>query len=802
MKHITAIISYINAGLSSVPVTVADKYPKMLREWKKYMSEMPTSQDVAMWRNYKDESVYGCCLICGAISKNLEVIDIDNHLSNAEQVFNEYSAIEEVNDIIGRYNIPIEKTPSGGYHIFYRCEKIEGNQKLALQQKKAVIETRGEGGLIVCSPTKGYELLQGDLTQIPTITPEERDILIGYAKTFDIPADIITPAPKNSPNDPINHDERPGDIYNDRCIDEAKGLLKSHGWSELSGKHWRRPGKSKGSPSATFGYIAENIFYPFSSNSVPFEERKCYKPFDILVKLSYNGDYSTAAKEVAQRFNMPKKASTPAKTKPQKTVNLPANTEADTRMFWYFGDRGALRVDHFSLTEFLESYGFFRYESSPLNYIFVRIIDNIVEEVCFEQIRDFVLNHIITNHNDPDIYNKINDSDKFKKSKLTLKAVEIEWLKDSIDTGYLYYKNTALKITSSGVYLIAYAALNGKIWRSQILDRKFKTISDDEIEKSDAYRFASIVCANDFARLKAYCSSLGFLMHNYKNPVECPFIYYLDETSSAEPVGGSGKTLGLKMVAKIKKTVFINGKKFDVNDTFALQRVGRDTQLIVIDDMDEGVKFEDYFSLLTTGLPLRRLYKEQEYREFEDSPKFAGTGNYAMRVANTDSFDRRLFEVEIHKYFGKKHTIVDEFKRLPFEGWDFDEWLKFDNFMVFCLQKYLTWALVRPTYVTLQLNKLRAQTSQEFIEWAEKEIIADLRYNKQDLFKKYVDVLRIENDHAARYMTKNKFSNMLKCFGDYKGWLTNLRCGSGGNGVEFASTEDAIITEEVDAQPF
>jgi len=36
------------------------------------------------------------------------------------------------------------------------------------------IETRGEGGLFLCSPTAGYELLQGDLAELPVFSAAER----------------------------------------------------------------------------------------------------------------------------------------------------------------------------------------------------------------------------------------------------------------------------------------------------------------------------------------------------------------------------------------------------------------------------------------------------------------------------------------------------------------------------------------------------------------------------------------------------------------------------------------------------
>jgi hypothetical protein len=58
--------------------------------------------------------------------------------------------------------------------LYYRCDVIEGNQKLAQRPATAeevkenpnekvlvLIETRGEGGYVVAPPTDGYKLSAG-----------------------------------------------------------------------------------------------------------------------------------------------------------------------------------------------------------------------------------------------------------------------------------------------------------------------------------------------------------------------------------------------------------------------------------------------------------------------------------------------------------------------------------------------------------------------------------------------------------------------------------------------------------------
>src|SRR5262249_30399554 len=93
---------------------------------------------------------------------------------------------------------PVVYTPTNGRHVYYRCATIAGNQKLAQHpdangRPKTDVETRGEGGYVLapscplaCHPLgKPYVLLDGDLADIPLITPEERAILLNAARSFN-----------------------------------------------------------------------------------------------------------------------------------------------------------------------------------------------------------------------------------------------------------------------------------------------------------------------------------------------------------------------------------------------------------------------------------------------------------------------------------------------------------------------------------------------------------------------------------------------------------------------------------------
>lgn len=294
---------YKDAGLACLP-TKEDKSPAV-KSW--YGGDIGTGGIVDPNEYIKAEGI-GIC--CGIGSGNLECLDFDNHFGDAKKTLSDWMTIEEVKDILQKYKLPINSTVTGGYHVLYRCDVVEGNQKLARKPKKsknglwrpdAIIETRGEGGYFCAPPTKGYKQVRNSMLNIPKISEEERDILLTASKSFNVWEDDFQ-KPKNDPRN-YNETERVGDIYDNdpESIHEAKNALRGAGWTELANNRWRRPEKTKG-VSATFGVVAENVWYPFSSNSYPFEERKGYTPFQVVCLLEHNGDFKAFAKELGERY--------------------------------------------------------------------------------------------------------------------------------------------------------------------------------------------------------------------------------------------------------------------------------------------------------------------------------------------------------------------------------------------------------------------------------------------------------------------------------------------------------------------
>ena len=53
------------------------------------------------------------------------------------------------------------------------------------QKKKVLIETRAEGGYFLIEPSNGYNILKGDLMDIPVLTSQEQDVLIESARSLN-----------------------------------------------------------------------------------------------------------------------------------------------------------------------------------------------------------------------------------------------------------------------------------------------------------------------------------------------------------------------------------------------------------------------------------------------------------------------------------------------------------------------------------------------------------------------------------------------------------------------------------------
>ena len=287
------------AGLSAFPAKRADKFPTGMK-WAEFQRRRMTPAEVPQFFRRAD----AICVICGpvsAIDGSLTVLDFDDKGSRFEPW---RAKVEAVNPQL-LASLVIERSPSGGYHVGARSDLVIGNGKLAMSAdgKTTLIETRGKGGLVVCDPTPGYELVQGTLSTIPTITSGQMEFLIDCARSFDerapaTEAEKPTATTASAPRaDGQAGELKPWDDYNARG--DFRAVLERHGWRKVrdaipgdDNERWRRPGKEDKGHSATIN--SKRRFYVWTTGAEPFANETAYSPFKVYAMLEHGGDFTAA----------------------------------------------------------------------------------------------------------------------------------------------------------------------------------------------------------------------------------------------------------------------------------------------------------------------------------------------------------------------------------------------------------------------------------------------------------------------------------------------------------------------------
>lgn len=384
--------------------------------------------------------------------------------------------------------------------------------------------------------------------------------------------------------------------------------------------------------------------------------------------------------------------------------------------FWTKNDKGQVRIVHILFKQFLEDNGFYKYcPEGGKNYIFVKVTNNLIDHTSEKEIKDFILGYLLE-LDDINVYNYFADNTRFFKEEFLsmLATIDIFFIEDTKDAAYLYYRNCAVKVTKDGVDTIDYLDLGGYVWKDHVIDRNFSMCK--VTGNCDYKKFISNICGGEKGRIDSMESTIGFLLHAYKNLSFCPAVILNDEVISDNPEGGTGKGLFMNALGHMKKVVTIDGKSFTFERSFAYQLVSADTQILVFDDVKKHFDFERLFSVVTEGLTLEKKNKDAIKIPFSKSPKIAITTNYAIKGAG-NSFARRKWELELHQYYSKTFTPLDEFGKLMFGDWNDDDWCEFDNYMIGCLSSYLSTGLVKSKFVNLNVRQLSAETCHEFIEW-------------------------------------------------------------------------------------
>jgi hypothetical protein len=487
------------------------------------------------------------------------------------------------------------------------------------------------------------------------------------------------------------------------------------------------------SENTALGYIMNNIVIgDFSESEAKTTIKSAYKIRSFNSKYFENYqqiekikvDLKKGKKEVIEKYNI------------EEDVYDEIKEVSEAEDFWFINEKNKISVNPLKYKFFLERNGFkkhFPNESEKPQ--FVSITSNKVKLTSISKIKDFVLDYLME-RKELDVWNYCaNYQNLFSEQfLLMLESVDLMMLNDNRTTSYLAFKNGILEISKDKINLVDYIDVDGYIWESHILERDFIELEDNE---NDYKRFINNIANKEPFPIEC---AIGYLLSTYKNRSNNKAVILNDEIISNNPEGGTGKGLFVQGLSQIRNTSIIDGKQFDSKKSFAYQTVSLDTKILVFDDVKKNFDFEDKFSLVTEGMTLERKNKDAIKLNVHDSPKILLSTNYAIK-GDGNSHDRRRHELEIAQYYGKDLTPDDEFGKQLFDEWDLEEFQKFDNYMVWCLQCYLTNGLVKQNAKNIKLRKFIAETNMEFYEWIidEDNFAMNIRNEKQVIFNNFIN---------------------------------------------------------------
>jgi hypothetical protein len=433
-------------------------------------------------------------------------------------------------------------------------------------------------------------------------------------------------------------------------------------------------------------------------------------------------------------------------------------------VFWQADGKKITIVPH-DYAKFLQKHGFAKYypeRSNKPTYVYIE--ENKVSESSVELIKDFVLKYCLAK-GELDIYNHCAKSAQlFTESHLNmLESIDMRILQDDRYSSYIPFLNGVAKVSKDKVELMSYIDIDGYIWREQIIKRNYTQIA---IHDNNFQDFVHKVSAQDEQRIKAMESTLGYLIHTFKDKTDQKAIIFNDQEIDDNPNGGSGKSLMLTAIGNIRKIIKIDGKAYNPSkNDFVYQRVNIDTQVLAFDDVKKHFDFEQLFSLITEGIPVNRKNKDEIYIPFERSPKIVITTNYVISGAGT-SHDRRRHEIEFFQYFNSQRNPQDEYGKLLFDEWNKDEWAHFDNYMLSNLQMYLQNGLVRSVSINANAKRFIQNTCKEFYDFVhDGNISLDVRHYNKASFEAFQ-----ADTNGFKDLDSRKYLKWVQAYASYKGY--------------------------------
>lgn len=802
----------LQANVSVIPVRDKDEggYVKKspYRQWKKYQREIVTKEE--LFAQMEHHNTTAVAIICGAVSGNLEVVDIDvKQLPGIEaQLFKDLNTLYP--GLLNR--LRIHQSPSGGFHLIYRVEptfKIPGNQKLASRPStekelaanpakiKTFLETRGEGGYVLAPPSMGYVVHQEN--PIPLITAEERDNIINLCRCYN--QAVKKDATTTEQREDNYYDVNPFEHYN--LSPAAEEVLLQHGWKSAgrSGDylHFTRPGKERGI-SASF-ILSKRVYHVFTTNT-ELDSDRAYKPATVLSVLRFKDDKKHTLHWLVQQGYGQIKPEVEQRLTKQRAIQgkpLPANASQGAQqlhqqlqkeitehhphgLFWQLNDDG-LKIDREGLYAVAAGLGY-RHWQQQVVCIKGFFVHKITNREFFDGMKKYV------HEEDAELYKEICNAyeafvqraGEFSISRIPL-LDEGLIIRDTQQTCYKFYENGYVFITAEKYTLNEYNNLAGLIWADQVQPRQFK------IDKANGkyIEFIKLACGYD----QHSQSVIGYLAHTFKDETTAYIIVQTEQCPDPKQGGGTGKNVFVNLLSHTTTVKSIPGAQARFDEKFLQAWNGE--RVFGVSDVPKKFNFE-FLKELSSGTGLvKKLWQDEQTFAVGDMPKFVIGTQYSYEVSD-GGLKRRIIPLEFTDFFTRAGGVDVHFNCHFPNGWTAEDWVGYDNAVAQAVQVWLQAELklqhmpLSETGWMKQFDFTYMQLTREFIEqnW---EAWKDNFVSNADFNAAYGNFIKENNVQKSYSLSSQKMNKAITAWSEKIGYKMNANIKKSINSVKVVGRE-------------
>ncbi len=311
-------MAYTKAGISIIPILPnealtpngSDRTPFDCREYIRH--RIATPEELREW--FADDGQFGLAAVLGPISGGLECLDLT--YAAVVKLFRQLVTFQGGASLLEK--LPALRVPAEGRtRLYYRCaHPVRGYSRLAQLevpsepgtvklQLLAFVHGEGSWTELPGSATafgefdKAYEWVGGDLTQVPTLTEDERQLLLESASCLNAwvnPDAILAPAGPDGFDNGVSWEQ----------ILVPLGWRKVRDFGEVA--VWHTPERTKPGYCAVSGIgFNRDLLYMIRTG-------KAYTKFGAFASFHFDGDFEKA-RSVGLRPATPSRWETAAGTR-------------------------------------------------------------------------------------------------------------------------------------------------------------------------------------------------------------------------------------------------------------------------------------------------------------------------------------------------------------------------------------------------------------------------------------------------------------------------------------------------------